>query len=188
MSPRADLKVSTPASKGMRPVRKGNQLRQQAVASFDDNTSKGHQSQQLDASFKSSMHDHDSQLFAGEDFPEHAVRALKELREVFSTLPPNLVENSLREAGYDANEASESCLKLLSIENGNVSGAWSDSGSPSDADTNSIATDTQLEAPSPMHQRGVLSEWLDPSEKMQVCYLNKCRAAFSCCICFTQEL
>ena len=110
---------------------------------------------------------HSAPVFADDECPEDAHDKLKELEAIFCTLPPSVLANTLREACYNVETASNSCFALLSMEHGTADGAWSDSGSPSEVDTSSIAADSLIEPVSP-EKSG--SHWpLDDSETLQVC-------------------
>ena len=102
-------------------------------------------------------------VFAGDDYPEDALKKLQNLKQIFCMLPDGLIENNLRETGYDLEKASESCFALLSMEHGVATGDWSDS---SEADSASIVPDC-LDQPESPQSSG--RHWPpDESESLQV--------------------
>ena len=110
-------------------------------------------------------------LFAGEEFPEDALDSLAQLKKIFCSLSGSVLENTLREAGYDLAKASDMCFALLSMEQGTATGGWSDS--PSE-DSESVATDSLYESSSPMHGQKSASYWsLDDAESLQVGFFEQ---------------
>ena len=120
-------------------------------------------SPQAASSSANTTHDvEEAKTWADPDFPEEYFQILASLASIFGSLPPKVVENVLISAAFDEDTAAQKCLDLMN----RVGESWSDSGSPSDGDSGSVAAESQFEASSPMHPQGI--SFSDPSQRLEV--------------------
>ncbi len=169
------VKVSEPTSNG-----EGSQLRQQAGVSFDSNIRPDCLEPEPAANSSVSPQrqpgaPHRAPLFVGDNTPTEADAILDIMRAAFSPgLSDQMLANTLQEAHFDVDVASDKCLYFLEPKRRVADGNWSDS-SPSDYDASSVSPESLAEAMSPMHgHRPSPLGPLDDSECLQVCSFD-CR-------------